>query len=197
MEAQVSSVCRACYNSLHQIGQIRRYLTQDATATLVNALVTSKLDNLNGMLYGIPEYVLKKLQLIQNSSARLVTRTRKYDSITPVLIKLHWLPVVNRIEYKILLLCFKAINGDAPKYISAMLTPYQPTRCLRSATKNLLVEPSPRLKRFGERAFSVAGPKLWNALPECLKLYDNIDIFKRSLKTHLFRKEYGSEDTVL
>ena len=197
MQAQLNSVCRACYISLRQIGQIRRYLTQDATATTVNALVTSKLDNLNCLLYGIPDYLLKRLQLIQNNRARLVTRTRKYESITPVLMKLHWLPVKFRIRYKMMLLCFKVLNGEAPKYLTAMLIPYKPSRTLRSATKSLLVEPTSRLKQFGERAFSVAGPKLWNALPDSVKSCGSTDAFKRALKTHLFREAYGSENIVL
>ena len=116
MHAQVSSVCRNCYLGLRQINEIRTFLTEEAAATLVNCLVTSKLDNLNALLYGLPNYQIKRLQLVQNNAARIVSRARKCDNITPVLKKLHWLPVSVRIEFKILLLCFNSLQGIAPSY---------------------------------------------------------------------------------
>ena len=135
--------------------------------------------------------MLRRLQLIQNNAARLITRTRGTEHITPILKKLHWLPVKYRIEYKLLLLCFKALNGIAPSYLTSMLSLYVPKRNLRSASKNLLVEPPARLKRYGERAFSVAAPKLWNVLPEALKSCNNVNGFKTALKTHLFKKAFN------
>jgi hypothetical protein len=190
MADQVNSVSKACYLSLRHISQIRPYLTEDATATLVNALITSKLDNLNCLLYGLPAYMLKRLQLIQNNAGRLVTKTKKMDNITPILKRLHWLPVKYRIDYKMLLLCYKALNGAAPTYLTALLHPYVPSRELRSSSKNLLVEPPARLKHYGERAFAVAAPKLWNSLPEALKCCDSVHSFKTGLKTHLFKQSF-------
>ena len=101
MVDQVNNICRSCYIQMRYISCIRPYLTQDATATIVHSLVTSRLDYLNSLLYGLPEYLLKKLQLVQNNAARLVLKKKKYDHITPLLKNLHWLPVNQRIVYKI------------------------------------------------------------------------------------------------
>ena len=105
---------------------------------------------------------------------------------TPVLIKLHWLPIKFRIQFKVLLLVYKALNGLAPKYIKELLVPYKPRRHLRSEAKGLLDEPRTRLK-FGDRAFSISAPRLWNALPQHLKDSTSCQAFKKCLKTHLFR----------
>ena len=93
MEDQVSNVCRNCYLSLRQISQIRPYLTAEATATLVHALIISKLDSYNSLLIRIPDWLKRKLQLIQNNAGRLITKNKMSDHITPVLKNLHWLPI--------------------------------------------------------------------------------------------------------
>ena len=92
-------------------------LTQKDTETLVHAFITSKLDNCNSLLVGLPQYSLEKLPRVHNATARLVSRTLQYDRITPVLIDLHWRPVKQRISFKILLLTYKALNAIAPQYI--------------------------------------------------------------------------------
>ena len=129
---------------------------------------------------------LMSLVCVYNSAARIVSRTRKYEHITPVLIKLHWLPIKFRIKFKVLLLVYKALNGLAPKYIKELLVPYKPRRHLRSEAKGLLDEPWTRLK-FGDCAFSISAPRLWNALPQHLKDSTSCQAFKKCLKTHLFR----------
>ena len=100
--------------------------------------------------------MINKLQIIQNAAARIVTFTKKTDHITPLLCKLHWLPVQYRIIFKILLLVYKGLNGLAPAYISELLHYRTSSRLLRSASKRLLSIP----KTYGDRAFSAAGPKL-------------------------------------
>ena len=84
---------------------------------LVHAFVSSKLDYCNSLLYNIPKYVHNKLQFVQNAAVRLITCSRKYDHITPILIDLHWLPIAERIKFKILLLTFKALHEKSPLYI--------------------------------------------------------------------------------
>ena len=190
MEDQVNNVCKRCYHSMRQISQIRPYLTEDATAKLVNALVTSKLDCNNSLLIGIPDFLIKRLQLIQNNAARLVTRT-KPANITPVLKQLHWLPISFRIEYKVLLLCYKCLNDLAPSYLSSMLVPYVPKKeGLRSAEKGELEKPVARLKTYGDRAFSVKAPRLWNSLPQSLRECPSLECFKDKLKTYLFKRAF-------
>ena len=80
---------------------------------VLHAFVTSRIDYCNGLLYGLPDREIGKLQRVQNATARLLTSCKKYDHITPVLRKLHWLPVKYRINFKILLLTFKALHGIA------------------------------------------------------------------------------------
>ena len=127
------------------------------------------MDFCNALLYGLPQSVIDRLQYVQNCAARLVTRTRSSEHITPVLRRLHWLPVRQRITYKILLLTYKALNGMAPKYIADLLQPYTPTRQLRSSSKNLLVTPKFDLKFYGDRSFQVAAPRLWNSLTDDIR----------------------------
>ena len=121
----------------------KRTLTNDAAATLINSQVTSKLDSFNAVLTGLSTPLLNKLQKVQNSAARLLTGTKKYDHITPVLKKLHWLPVKSRIDYKMLLLCFKALHDLAPKYLCDMIRKKKPAQELRpSSIRELEVPPS-------------------------------------------------------
>ena len=132
----------------------------------------------------------KRLQHVQNSAARPLTGTRKQEHITPVLKELHWLPVTVRIRFKILLMTFKCLNLLAPRYLTDLLTAYKPSRSLRSSTKHLLVQPCCNLKTYGERAFSVAAPRLWNALPLNIRNCKTITTFKSALKTHLFKSYF-------
>jgi hypothetical protein len=130
------------------------------------------------LLYSLQQCVIDKLQHCQSSAARLVTRTWKYEHITPVLMVLQWLRVEKRITYKILLLTYKSLNGMAPKYLSNLLHHYNPTRQLRSASKHLLISPKVNLKSYGKITFKSASPRLWNSLPEDVWLGSSLDSFK-------------------
>ena len=129
--------------------------------------------------------------MIQNAAARVLTRTRRRDHITPVLASLHWLPVKSRIEFKILLLTYKALNGQAPSYLKELLVPYYPTRTLRSQNAGLLVVPRVSKSRMGGRAFKYQAPLLWNHLPVSVREADTLSTFKSRLKTFLFDKAYS------
>jgi hypothetical protein len=117
MEKHVNSVCRSARFQLRNISHIRRYLTMDATKSLVHAMVTPRIDYCNALLYGLPCTPLKELQLVQNISARIMTKTLRCQPITPVLKELHWLPIKSRISYKVLVHFFKALQDEAPVYI--------------------------------------------------------------------------------
>ena len=109
---------------LHNLRRIRRYLSQDCLVTLIHAFVTSRLDYCNSLMYGLPQCQISKLQRVQNAAARIAFDLSKFCHITPALRQLHWLPVEKRIQYKILLLTFKAIYGLSPPYmyISELIT---------------------------------------------------------------------------
>ena len=175
---------------LYVISKIRHCLSTEACKTIVHTLVISRLDYGNAVLYGITEALMTKLQMVQNSAARLAARQRKHQDITPVLIKLHWLPVRWRVQYKLLVLVFSALHELAPKYIQDLVIPYSPNRNLRSADQCLLVVPRYNLEGYDRRAFSVSGPALWNSLPEHIRQSDTLVKFKTLLKTHLFKLAY-------
>ena len=158
---------------LRKIGRIRKYLTAESSKSAVISLVTSRFDYCNGLLCGIPEEVICKLQRVQNNAARVITLTKKYDHITPELKELHWLPVRKRIEFKILLLAYKCLHGTAPSYLRELLKEYVPPRALRSTSKNLLCEPRNNMKTYGDRSFSACAPKLWNQLPGQLGVWQS------------------------
>jgi len=106
-----------CLLSSQEHPLIKAFLTQEAPVTVVHAFVTSRIDYSNYMLYGLSEYNINRLQRIQNSAVRIVTNTQKYDHITPILQTLHWLPVRQRIHFKILLITYQSINDMAPEYL--------------------------------------------------------------------------------
>ncbi|KAK6179717.1 hypothetical protein SNE40_012018 [Patella caerulea] len=183
MECQINNICKTGYFHLRNIGKIKKYISIDATKSLIQALVISRLDNFNSLLSGVPKKSLDKLQKLQNSAARLITGSSKFNHITPILFNLHWLPIAYRIDYKILLLTFKCLNGLAPVYLSQLLNQYQPNRQLRSSSDNWLLCESNAKSSAGERSFAVKAPKLWNKLPLTVRSCESLQTFKSNLKT--------------
>ena len=105
--------------------RIRKYLSQDCLVTVIHAFVTSRLDYCNthySLMYGLSQCKISKLRRLQNAAARIALVLSKFCHMTPALRQLHWLPVVKRIQFKILLLTFKAIHGPSPPYISELIT---------------------------------------------------------------------------
>ncbi|KXJ12154.1 Arachidonate 5-lipoxygenase [Exaiptasia diaphana] len=186
----IKMTCKSSFYHLRNISRIRKFLSVKSTEILVHSFISSKLDNCNSLLYGLPKYLIDRLQAVQNACARLVMLSKKHDHITPLLINLHWLPVSARIKFKILLLTFKALHGLAPIYVQDMLKNYRPSRCLRSSSQLLLSSKSYNLKSYGYRSFSVAGPFLWNSLPSSIRDISSLDNFKTALKTFLFKQTY-------
>ena len=146
----------------------------------------SRLDNCNGLLYGLSDLLIGKLQRIQNSAARLVIRTRSYESVSPILHTLHWLPVKDRIIFKLLIIAYKCQHQLAPLYLQDLLQEYQPSRQLRSSSKHLLTPFTVVTKSYGHRSFQYSIPHLWNQLPSNIKECSSLDQFKSLLKSHLF-----------
>ena len=193
MQQQVSNVCKSSYASIHNLSRIRRYLDEENMKTLVHAFVTCRVDSLNILLTGVSNnaQTMNRLQMILNTSARLIYRLKKNDHITEVLKKLHWLPIEARIQYKILLLTFKSLNGTGPAYIREMLHFKVYNRNTRASADCLKLEkPCTKLKSLGDRAFSSTSVELWNSLPFELRASETLCIFKTNLKTFLFRKFY-------
>ena len=132
---------------------------------------------------------MRRLQSVQNAAARLVTGARRRDHITPILRQLHWLPVRQRVTFKIAVLVFQCLTRQAPAYLAddCRLTSDVSTRRLRSTnTAMCVVRRSNTSNSFGDRCFAAAGPRLWNTLPVQLRQCDSLGQYKRLLKTHLF-----------
>ena len=191
MKEHIRKVCRAATFGIYRIGKIRKYLNQSSTERLVNAFVTSHLDYCNSLLINLPASHLALLQHTQNTAARLITRTRKHDHITPVIHTLHWLLIPQRIQFKILLLTYNIIHHHAPSYLIELISPKQATRMnLRSSTRPQLALGPRTHNRYGDRAFSACAPLLWNNLPSHIQDSPTIDTFKKKLKTHLFAQQF-------
>ncbi len=201
--SHVKAVTKSAYYHLKNIARIRCFVSSQDLEKLVHAFITSSVDYCNGLLTGLPKKTIRQLQLIQNAAARILTRTRKSEHITPVLRSLHWLPVLRslhwppvlrslhwlpvtfRIDFKVLLLVYKSLNGLGPKYMADMLTEYKPNRPLRSLGSSQLEIPRVHTKQ-GESAFSYYAARSWNQLPEEIRCAKTLATFKSSLKTHLF-----------
>ena len=185
MTNQITSICKSVRYQLRNIGFIRKYLTRSATEKLVHSLISSRLDFGNGLLYNLPNSKITQLQKLQNAAARIVSLSNKHSHITPVLKNLHWLPIKERIIFKILLLVYHILNGTAPDYNKSLVQQYQPARTLRSSQSGLLHIPLSK-KSWGDRAFAHSGPALWNSLPQELKNSSSSTSFKGNLKLYLF-----------
>ena len=94
-----SSICKSVWYQLRNLGFIRKYFTRSPAEKIVHALISSRLDFGNALLYNLPQTKLAKIQRFQNAAARIVTLTRKYTHVTPILKSLHWLPIEQRIKF--------------------------------------------------------------------------------------------------
>ncbi len=162
-------------------------LSMSNAEMLIHAFMTSRLGYCNALLVGCSACLINKLQMFQNAAARVLTRTRKYDHISLVLSTLHWLPIKHCIDFKILLITYKALNGLAPQYLSELLSHYSPPR---SQNSGHLIIPRISKSTAGGRSFSYLVPKLWNNLPNTVREADTLCQFKSRLKTHLFNLAY-------
>ncbi len=191
VSAQVTNTVRVCNFHLRQLGRIRKYISASACHAAVQALIISRLDYCNVLLAGIPAYQVQRLQTVQNRAARLIVRADRRAHTTPIMHDLHWLPVSERITFKVLMYTFKALHGLAPAYVTSLLEVYTPGRSLRSATGGTILIVPKTKKLVGEAAFSSAAARLWNSLPQSLRTMDSKTNFKKHLKTHLFPKHYS------
>ena len=189
MNVHINNTVRSCCFQLRATAKIRKYVSYSSIIKLCHAFITSRLDKLNSLLVNISNCMLHKLQLVQNSTARVILKLSRQSNITPALIVLHWLPFPERIHCNILLLVYKSINHQGLSYLADMLTPYQPSRAHRSSLQHFLNKKKTN-KKYWERAFAGCGPALCNNLPLFIRQSESVEIFKSNLKTFLFKPEF-------
>ena len=165
---------------LRRIGSIRKYITAGICHKLVVALVTSNIDYCNGLLGGLAAKDVDRLQRLQNRAARLVTRLKAamhITMITPIRKKLHWLPIQERINYKIIVTVYKCIHRLAPKYLSSILTTKTQDNRLRQKQVCHELNTHSCAKVVGEQAFGTRAPELWNKLQLNIRTHSHTAIF--------------------
>src|SRR6218665_4088661 len=186
----IHSLCRACYYQLRQLRTVSRSLTSTAAATLVHSFITSRLDYCSSLYFGLPATRLNCLDRVMRSAARLIGRVSKFDHISAYTRDvLHWLPLRQHIEFRVAVLVWNPLIGQAPAYLTDLCRPSlsaRSSRHLRSAEQGLLHVP--RTSFMQSRAFSVVGPLVWNGLPLALRSFPRVfsQKFLQQLKTTLF-----------
>ena len=194
-EDHVNLVVKQCNSQLRNLYVIASKLTFNLKKQLIHCLVLSKLDYCNSLYFGLPTYLINKLQKVQNSCVRFLfgpSRLKKWDHVTPYLKEAHFLPVKQRIEFKIALYVYKCLNDIAPSYLMKYIqVKREPVKRLRNDLDYFLLS-VPCIANYNrtERSFTYAGPHVWNKLPYHLRTCYDINDFKTKLKTHLFREAF-------
>ena len=178
-----------CFHCLdckdNALRHIRPLLTLDAAKMIAHSLISSRLDYANALLHGTSAGNLNRLQVAQNSLARVVCQAPRSASATNLRRQLHWLPIRQRITYKIAVITYKTRSTGTPAYLSHLINDYLPSRTLRSSDKLLLVVPRMALT-MSAKAFSVSAPSVWNSLTYNCRSAERFSTFSRILKTELF-----------
>ena len=197
MSTHVGNICRSGFYHLRQLRLIHRHLTDATAATLVHAFVLTRIDYCNAVLVGTTKQQLNRLQMVLNTAARLLLRIPKFGHISSVIIDtLHWLPVPDRLTFKICCLVWNNVVGAGPLYLRELCTwsSVGSGRVLRSSTSSLLKVPFCRSATTQRRAFAVTGPTSWNSIPLQLCLLSNDRghtlTFKKQLKFFLFPRNF-------
>ena len=193
----VSQVIKSTRVQARDLYRIRPLLDLNTSVLLANALVSSRLDYCNSLFLSLTDFELRRLQLVQNSLCRVVTRSSKFSHITPQLKKLHWLPVKYRVQFKIGLITYKILNQGQPVYLRGLIHPYTSSRNTRRSTPKLEFLQAPTfdrkvyksIKHFSN-SFSHYAPVLWNSFPFHVRNSPSVASFRKHLKTHLFSSSF-------
>jgi len=193
MRTQVSQTCSKCFAAHQQLRSIRRSVSNDVMQSLIVALVFSRLDCGSATLAGLPKQLMDRLQSVQNAAARLIFNACRQDHIQPLLRRLHWLRIPERVLFRLALLVYRCLHGSAPGYLASDLqrvSHLNACRRLRSSTTSALV--APRTVRFtiGDHTYPATAASVWNSLPESARSSPSLQVFRSRLKTELFVRSY-------
>ena len=176
---QVNKVVKSCFSTIRQLSQIKGFLSEEQLKQLVCSYVFMNLDYCNSLYYGINSSLIRKMQYVQNCAARLVSKNRiPSGCLDQVITDFHWLKVKFRPIYKILLIVHNCLQGKAPEEIQQMIKSGDSLRTLN-------LQETKFHNKYGNRAFSHVGPKLWNLLPKEVRDVVDTTQFKKNLKSFL------------
>jgi len=167
-------------------------MSHESFARLVVALVLARLDYCNGVLAGLPVSQFSRLQSVLHAAARLIYGVRRHDHVTPLLQQLQWLSVSERVNFKLCVVVYRCLHGIGPEYFSEdfrLVSEIHSRQRLRSASTTDVVVPVTRRSSLDDRAFPVAGARVWNALPPSVTSAPSLSSFRRLLKTFLFQRQ--------
>ena len=168
-DEHVKNIVKASNFHIKALRHVRPLLSKSIANTVACSIVTTRLDYCNSLLYGTSKSNLVKLQRIQNTLARVVAGTQKREHVTPVLKDLHWLPIEQRINYKIAVITRNILQEKQPAYLSEIVSVQEPTRTLRSASQCLIARSHQPQTKIRERSFSTASRIIWKFLPLSLR----------------------------
>ena len=154
------------------------------------SLILSRIDYCNAVLHGAPSYSIKKLQRVLNNAARIVLEAPRRSHASPLVRTLHWLPVQQRIDYKVALLTFRVRITSTPSYLRLLIQDREHGRNLRSTTTTLCQPFTTTI--FAKHAFRCSAPAVWNSLPKTVISSDSVAVFKPRLKTFLISQAFSS-----
>ena len=180
-DTQINEIVKSCFMSIKSISSIKHFLGYEQNRMLASSLILSKLDYCNSVYFGTHSDNLRKLQSVQNSAARLIFGPQVNDPLSVLFDKLHWLPIRNRIIFKICVYVHKCLYHVAPDELMSLLHPAD--SFIRTAKLKSTFTPQ---TMFGFKAFSVSAPKAWNSLTFDLRSEWDLTKFKKSLKTFLY-----------
>ena len=154
--------------------------------TIINSLVFSKLLYCSSVWTNTTKKNIELLQTVQNFAARIVSGTRKFDHVTPILKQLQWLPIVKQLEVRDATMVFKCLNGLAPPYLCQKFKTRLEVHNCNIRNRDRLHIPLCRMAA-GQHAFTFRGQRLWNSLPDEFQSITNLDVFKVKIKQHFLR----------
>jgi hypothetical protein len=189
---QVRRTVSRCFTALRQLRYLRRYVSTDCFRSLVVSLVHSRLDYGNFVFVGLPAYQQRRLQSVLNAAARMAFNLRRYDHVTDALAILHWLRIPEHVNFKLAVMAFRVLHGQAPPYLSHLVrvADLPGRQRLRSASSYQLSVPAYRLYTIGRWSFSVAASTVWNSLPVAVQSSPTLSVFCQRLKKHLFHVSF-------
>ena len=206
MSDHISAVSKSCFSHIRDLRRIRNTLDHLTAKTIATSLIHSRVDYCNSLFLNLPSSQLNCLQLLLNSTARVITKTPKFSHVSPILKSLHWLKIKQRIDYKIISLTYKTLQTQQPKYLRSLLTVNNNSNTRSSSVLTLLRPPNSSRLKITNRSFSHHAPVIWNKLPlemrqlavhtnsqanSCAPLLALSSLqFHNRLKTFLFHQSY-------